>query len=137
MARRTLGELELEVLKVVGERQPCSMAEVAAVMAGRGGYARTTILTVMARLTDKGFVKRRKLGRVYRYSAARQPQAVVQGLIRQFVEKVLDGSPAPFVAYLSEAEDLTDEEVESLREIARSLERRRRQADGRVDEVAE
>ena len=117
-AQGSLGELELEVLKVVWEREPVPFQEVAAVLGERRGSARTTVLTVLQRLCAKGFLRRRKRGGVFRYWAARERGKVMSGLIGRFVENVLDGSPAPFVAYLSQAKELGPEEVEALRKIA-------------------
>jgi predicted transcriptional regulator len=36
----------------------------------------------------------------------------------------LDGSPAPFVTYLMETEDLSPKQVDALRKIAQELEKR-------------
>lgn len=117
-----LGELELEILKIVWERQPCTVSAVAELMAERRGYARTTVLTVMQRLAGKGFLKRRKRDGVFHYSATKKKSATVDGLIKQFVNTVLDGSPLPFVAYLAESGDLTSEQARTLRAMARRLE---------------
>jgi len=120
-AGETLGELELEVLKVVWETQPCTVREVADVMARRRGSARTTVLTVMQRLTGKRYLARRKQGGVHRYSTTAERRAVMREFIERFVKRVLDGSPAPFVAYLAESGDLTAEQAAALRAIAREL----------------
>ena len=58
--RLSLGELELEVLKVIWERQPCTVQQVAEIVGGKRGSAPTTVLTVMQRLHKKGFLSRRK-----------------------------------------------------------------------------
>jgi len=118
-----LGELELEVMKVVWERQPCSVQEVAEIVGERRGSARTTVLTVMQRLHAKGFLKRRKRQGVYRYSTTAERGKVISGLVGQFVEKVLDGSALPFVAYLAETKGLAREQVDALRAIAENLEK--------------
>jgi len=123
-SRETLGELELEVLKVVWEIQPCTVREVAEVLGERRGSARTTVLTVMQRLHAKGFLRRRKRQGLYHYSTTVNRKKLISGLIRQFVDKVLDGSAAPFVAYLAEFEELTPEQAEALRKIAQDLESR-------------
>ncbi len=83
----SLGELELEILKVVWQRQPCTVAQVAELMAHRRGYARTTVLTVMQRLKAKGFVKRRKQGGVFQYATTKRQNTVLETLTRRFVEK--------------------------------------------------
>ena len=125
MAKREpgLGELELEVMKVVWERQPCSVQEVAEIVGERRGSARTTVLTVMQRLHAKGFLKRRKRQGIYRYLTTAERGKVISGLVEQFVEKVLDGSALPFVAYLAETKGLRQEQVDALRAIAENLEK--------------
>jgi hypothetical protein len=47
----------------------------------------------------------------------------MSALVGRFVDQVLDGSAAPFVAYLAGSKGLTREQAESLREIARDLEK--------------
>ena len=120
MARRreSLGELELEVFKTIWDRQPCTVAEVAAVMAERRGSAPTTAITVMQRLQAKGFLRRRKRKGLFHYATTQTQRKVIAGLIGQFVEKVLDGSPLSLVAYLAEAEGLTPEQAAALRKMA-------------------
>ncbi len=117
----TLGELELEVLKTIWRHQPCSVQKIAGIFGKRKGRARTTVLTVMQRLHAKGFLKRRKVDGVFQYSSTQTRREVVSSLIRQFLDKVLDGSAAPFVTYLTETKDLSRQQVAALREIARQL----------------
>ncbi|MHC4993283.1 MAG: BlaI/MecI/CopY family transcriptional regulator [Planctomycetota bacterium] len=69
---QSLGELELEILKVVWARQPCTVSDVVDVLAERRGSARTTVLTVMQRLLGKGFLRRRLQDGVHLYSSARR-----------------------------------------------------------------
>jgi predicted transcriptional regulator len=118
---QTLGELELETLKVVWDRQPCTVSEVADLLAQRRGSARTTVLTVMQRLLAKGYLRRRMHEGVYHYSPVSKKNTVVGGLIHQFVDTVLDGSVAPFVNYLAESKGLSAEQLDTLRGIAREL----------------
>jgi len=121
--KKELGELELAVLSAVWERPGSTVREISTVMAERRSCARTTVLTVMQRLHAKGFLKRGKVRGVFRYSATGEQTKVVSDLIGQFVHKVLGGSPAPFLAYLANAKDLTDDQIDQLREIVDELER--------------
>ena len=121
--KRDLGDLELAVLNAVWERPGSSVREIAAIMAEERGLARTTILTVMQRLHAKGFLKRKKVGAVYRFTATSEQRQVVSDLIGQFVRKTLGGSPAPFLAYLADTNELTDEQIAQLRGIVDDLER--------------
>ncbi|GMV93390.1 MAG: hypothetical protein AMXMBFR82_31680 [Candidatus Hydrogenedentota bacterium] len=121
--RKDLGELELAVLNAVWERPGSTVREIAEVMAGRRSIARTTVLTVMQRLHAKKFLKRTKVRGVFRYSATGEQTKVVSDLIGHFVQKVLGGSPAPFLAYLADAKNLTEDQIDQLRNIVEELER--------------
>lgn len=121
--KKDLGELELAVLNAVFDRPGSSVREIAALMAEERGLARTTILTVMQRLHGKGFLRRRKVGAVYRYTATGEQRQVVSDLIGQFISKTLGGSPVPFLAYLADSKVLTDDQIAQLREIVEDLER--------------
>ena len=119
-----LGELELAVLKAIWEHQPCTVQKIASVLGKRRGCARTTVLTVMQRLHAKGFLKRRKVGKLHQYSSTERRGDVMSRLIGQFLDKVLDGSATPFVTYLTEKENLSDSQVVALQKIARELEQK-------------
>ncbi|MHC4309321.1 MAG: BlaI/MecI/CopY family transcriptional regulator [Planctomycetota bacterium] len=125
--RARLGELELTVLKTIWGHQPCTVQQVANILSKRRGCARTTVLTVMQRLHAKKFLKRRKMGKVFHYTPTEARNKVMSRLVGQFLDKVLDGSPLPFVTYLTEREDLTQEQVATLRAIAKKLESKRKE----------
>lgn len=63
--RRRSGELENEVIGVLGTGGWMSVAEVSASLAAR--LAHTTVMTALVRLTDKGLVSRERRGRAYAY----------------------------------------------------------------------
>ena len=119
-----LGELELVVMKTIWEHQPCTVKQIAKILGKRRGCAKTTVLTVMQRLHAKHFLKRRKVGGLYQYSPTEERGRVISKLIGQFLDKVLDGSPTPFVTYLLEKEDLNPKQVAALRKIAQELEKK-------------
>lgn len=117
-----LGELELDVLKNVWDRPGSTVQELTDILSHERNCARTTILTVIQRLHAKGFLKRKKVDGVYRYSPTEDRGKVLSRLIGQFVEKVLDGSAAPFLAYLANTKDLSQEQAAQLWSIVHDLE---------------
>ncbi len=119
-----LGELELEILKRIWEHQPCSVQQVARVVGERRNCARTTVLTVMQRLSAKGYLTRHKQKGVFQYSTTGNRKEVLSGLTEKFIDRVLDGSPLPFVASLIERKQLTPEQAAELRELLGELEHR-------------
>jgi predicted transcriptional regulator len=125
MDRPPLGDLELAVLRHISDHGPLTVGAVASGFGAPRGLARTTVLTVMERLRGKGYIRRRKVGGVYEYSARLPKADVLKGLVRDFRERVLEGTLEPFVAYLAEERDLSDEEIEALRHLLDELESER------------
>ena len=127
--RRTaiIGQVELELLRYITEHHPITVREVAEHVARTKGRARTTVLTEMERLRKKGYLTRCKVDGIYQYSPSMPKEKLMQTLVSDFVEKVLEGSLSPFVTYLSEAESLSDRELEDLRRLVRDLESHRKE----------
>ena len=123
--RETIGREEMQVLRYVAEHQPVSVRDVADHVAATSGKARTTVLTVMERLREKGYLVRRKKGGVYRYSPKHSQAKVLRDLVADFVREALGGSVSPFVAYLAEEADLDDEQVRELARLVADLEAQR------------
>ena len=63
---------------------------------------------------------------VYRYRARATSADLLKGAVQRFVERSLDGSVSPFLAYLSEADELSDAQVRELERIVGRLSARRR-----------
>lgn len=116
-----LGQAELEILRIVQDQQPITVGDVARQVADDNGKARTTVATMVARLLAKGFLTRKKIDGKFHYSAKLNETELHRGLVQRFVENTLGGSLSPFVAYLVEKPDLTEEEVEKLQKLLHDL----------------
>ena len=121
----TLGQAEWEILRHVAENHPISVREVADHVAQTTGQARTTVLTVMERLRAKGYLARRKRGGVYQYSPKVPMPQVLDRMVENFVENTLSGVVSPFFAYLSRSAQLSDGQLEELKQMVRDLETQR------------
>lgn len=124
--KSNIGREEWQLLRYVADHQPATVRQVADHMAQTTGKARTTILTVMERLREKGYLTRRKRGGVFHYTARLSKADVTQGLIREFVRDALGGSLSPFVAYLTGEADVSSEELEQLRRLVDDLDTKRK-----------
>ena len=113
---------EWEVLQYVIEHHPITVREVAEQFARTHGHARTTVLTIMERLREKGYLTRRKLNGVNRYSPSKPRSDLLQGLVRDFVQKALGGSVSPFVAYLGKEARLDPAEMQELKQLVQEWE---------------
>ena len=114
MTPSSIGDQELSLVRHIADRGGATVGEVAADFGESLGLARSIVLTMMERLRKKGFLTRRLVDGVYRYHARSTSAELTAGAIRRFVERSLDGSIAPVVAYLTETADLTDDDVREL-----------------------
>lgn len=125
--KKAVGEQELAVLRYVAEHGPATVGEVAERFGEAQGLARSTILTVMERLRNKGHLTRRKVDGVYQYSSMVPASELLAGVVGDFVQRTLAGSLSPFVNYLAEAEDVSEEELQQLQDVVARLKSRKQQ----------
>ena len=126
MAKAGIGEQEMALLRYVADRGGVSVGEVAEQFGVARGLARSTVLTMMERLRMKGFLSRRQVDGVYQYRARQSSADLLKDAVERFVHGSLDGSVSPFLAYLSENPDLSDDDVRELERIVGRLSTKRR-----------
>lgn len=117
-----LGETEMEILHHVWELGEATVSDVQEKILEKRKVAYTTVMTIMKNLNDKGYLKYRKDGVTYVYSAAQEPENVQFNLIGKLIEKVFKGSPAALVQTLVKNENLTDKERDEIKKLIDGLE---------------
>ena len=125
MRRTTIGDQELALLRWLAG---CGGATVGDAVEGFGlprGLARSTVLTMMERLRKKGRLRRAKVEGVYRYSSPDSPRELLRGVVETFVEQTLGGSVSPFVSYLTDTAQVSEDELAELEELVSRLQSRR------------
>ena len=120
-ATSSLGPQELLLLRHLADRGSATVGETAETFGAERGLARSTVLTMMERLRKKGHLSRRMVDGVYRYSARTSSADLLKGAVGRFVDRHLGGSIAPFIAYLSEADELSEKERRELEKIVARL----------------
>lgn len=95
-----LGELQLDVMRVLWERGEESVAGVAAALAAERPLAHTTVATVLTRLARRGVVAARREGRLLLYRAAASESQVRRGMVAGLVRRLFRGDAGALVAHL-------------------------------------
>jgi BlaI family penicillinase repressor len=123
MAKRlpSLGELEIQVLRLVWQQQPCTEREISDLIQAERAVGRTTVLKTMQRLESKGLLVRDTGGGPVRFRAAVEQERLLPTLIGRFVQSVLGGSAEPLVSYLAGSKKLSAKDLEALRAIAKKM----------------
>ena len=112
---------ELEIMKIVWRLGPASVRQVHEALSEHRKIAYTTVMTMMTILQRKGHLKRKLAGRAYVYQPTRQKRQVMRGMVKEFLDRVFNGSAEPLLLHLVEDEQLSAEDLE---EIARTMRRR-------------
>jgi len=126
MTRPSIGDQELALLHHLAEHEPATVGEMAASFGEAHDLARSTVLTMMERLRTKGYLKRRQFKGpqskgVFRYSTTTGPGEAMRSAVGQFVEKTLSGSVSPFVAWMAERGEVSDDELAELEALVTRL----------------
>ena len=124
----TIGDQELALLRYVGGLGRATVAQAVDGFGAPRGLARSTVLTMMERLRKKGHLTRRRVEGVYQYAPRMAPGTAVRHAVESFVDRTLGGSIAPFVAYLADREQVSDEELAELETLLARLQKGRRKA---------
>ena len=108
-------EQELEILKVIWQRGPSTVREVYHELSSRRKVAYTTVLTMMGVLERKGHLTKTAGEKAYLYRGSKPQEQVTAGMVKEFVNRVFNGSAKPLLVHLVEhadSEELAD--LESL-----------------------
>ena len=119
----TLTVHELELMKIIWRHdEPVTVRDVYEELRTRRPVAYTTVMTSMKTLEQKGHLKATQQERAYLYRPARPKQQVITDMVRDFVDRVFNGSSRPLVLHLLEDSQISESE---LREITRMLGKKR------------
>jgi BlaI family penicillinase repressor len=116
---RTLTEQELEIMKVVWEFETATVRDVYEALRRRRKIAYTTVMTMMNILEEKGYLKKRAGDKAHVYRPAQPRARVIRTMVREFVERVFNGSAEPLLVQLVKDRQLSRKELEK---IARGIE---------------
>jgi predicted transcriptional regulator len=119
-ARATLTGQELKIMKVVWRLETATVRQVYEELLKQRRIAYTTVMTMMNILEQKGYLKKRQEDRAYVYLSARPQKQVIASMVREFIQRVFNGSAEPLLAHLVEDEQLTEQDLEEIRKTIRS-----------------
>lgn len=106
-------ERELDVMDVLWEHGPSTVAEVQAALTDELAY--TTVLTMLRTLEDKGYVTHEEEGRAYRYSPTVERSEAGASAVKRLMRKLFRGSPEMLLTHLVSQRGLTKEQLEEMR----------------------
>lgn len=120
--RAPVSDAELEVLKVLWAAGPLTVRDVvAALRRQRRRLAYNTVLTLLSRLRDKGYVAadRRDTAHLFRPVVSREE--LIGSSLAAIADRVCDGTASPLVQALVRGQRFTQAEIAQLRKLISEL----------------
>ena len=120
MAKRptTIPDSELDVLRVLWERQQATVREVLETLRNAGReWSYATVATLLDRLETKGVVTSDRSELALVYKPAITPQEVQQKRLKNLVEKLYQGEPGLLVLHLLKSHPLDPKQASEVRSL--------------------
>lgn len=115
-----LSDAELEIMKIVWEN-PAEVTLFSYIMDGLAARGKpcqkNTLIVLLSRLMNKGFLSARKIGRHNEYTTLISETEYQTAQTKTFLDKIYEGSAGGLVANLIAGELLTEEEYEELKKL--------------------
>lgn len=115
MTEITLGEREADVMKALWALGSGTVADVRARLPVSLAY--TTVLTILRRLQEKGFVEPEVEGRAHRYRPLVSEYEVRSTALSRLIRSLFSNAPDELVAHLMGESGLTPHQLERVRRL--------------------
>lgn len=113
---------ELDVMSVLWDRGPSTVAEVRAALEDQLAY--NTVLTVLRILEDKGHVAHEEEGRAHRYLPLVERVEAGESALKRITRKLFSDSPELVLTHLVSGSGVTEAELRRMQDLlAKRLER--------------
>lgn len=112
-----LSDAQMEIMNVVWERGEATVADVWKALTARRKVARNTVLTMLSRLEEKGWLCRDEEGHAFRYRAAVPREATLRTVVRRLIETAFAGSAEGLVHALLHGRGVSKEEAKQIRKM--------------------
>ncbi|VTS06954.1 BlaI/MecI/CopY family transcriptional regulator [Tuwongella immobilis] len=115
-------DAELAVLQELWERGPCTVRAIVETLYPEGTAAQVaTVQTLLTRLEKKAFVRRDRQGPVQQFFATIQREELIGRRVQDIVEQLCDGSMTPLLTHLVQADRLSPQDRQALRQLIDQL----------------
>ena len=110
----TLTPQELEIMKLVWERDSATVRDVYEALLKQRKIAYTTVMTMMRILETKGHLKKRRRDRAFVYQPVRPQNQVIGGMIREFIDRVFNGAAEPLLVHLVKSGRIDEKDLQKI-----------------------
>jgi BlaI family transcriptional regulator, penicillinase repressor len=110
----TLTPQELAIMKLVWQFEESTVRDIYEALLRERKIAYTTVMTMMKTLETKGYLKKRRQERAFIYRPSRPKNQVIGGMIREFIDRVFNGSAEPLLVHLVKERRIREKDLEKI-----------------------
>ena len=115
---KELTNLERQIMEVIWKLKKTTSKEIKEHLDAEKPLALTTILTVLARLMEKKYIKEiPSLGRTRVFQPIIPKESVAGKTLRKVIKQFFSGSPSELMAHLLKNENISEEELGEIRNL--------------------
>jgi predicted transcriptional regulator len=101
-------------MKIVWLRDSATVRDVYEALLERRKIAYTTVMTTMKILETKGYLKKRRQDRAFLYRPAHSKNRIIGSMIREFIDRVFNGSAEPLLVHLVKSRRLREDDLQRI-----------------------
>lgn len=127
MEQILLSDSEWKIMKLLWEKSPYTLGELAKALERDTGWTRATVFVMLKRLIAKGAVRVDEEAKVHEYYPTIERRDVAPAETESFLNRVYDGSIGLLFTALTERNKLSEKEIDELRQILDNAEKQRKE----------
>ena len=105
-------------MKIVWRRESVTVRDVYEELLQQRKIAYTTVMSALKTLEQKGYLRAAaQQDRAYVYRPTQPQKQVIKGMVREFVERVFNGSARPLVVHLVEDQRLSENDLREIKKM--------------------
>jgi BlaI family penicillinase repressor len=113
---------ELEILRVLWRRGPCTVRDVQEELRAERGTGYTTVLKLLQIMMEKGLVAREETGRAHIYQANQSEDQAQKQMVGDLLDRLFGGAAQQLVMHALTSRRATSEELAEIRKLLDKLE---------------
>ena len=117
----TLTPQELEIMKLVWQRDSATVRDIYEALLEQRKIAYTTVMTMMKILETKGYLKKRRQNRAFVYRPVHPKNQIIGGMLREFIDRVFNGSAEPLLVHLVKTRKIRQEELQKIKRMIEEI----------------
>lgn len=118
---KVLGHLEAAIMDIIWKKGRVSVREVYDTLRLERRLAYTTVMTIMNRLADKGFLEKEKEGVAYFYTPVYTREEFNKSVVRQVIDGLLDEyADFAYSHFIQRIQEEDESRIEQLEQIIRA-----------------